>query len=91
MLDISGYHHELVVTSKITFPLIQTLRLNNTGQFGYFARLILLRSIYIACWDKLIEFNDLFDPKTIVDLEIADINSFEVFPINLFTNLISLK
>lgn len=80
-----------MVTSKITLPLLKTLRLNNTQQFTYFSMLVSLQNIHLACWDQLIDFDGIFDPSAILDLEIGDINSFEVFPINLFPNLKSLK
>jgi hypothetical protein len=50
-----------------------------------------LKYIQIACWDKRIEIDEVFDPSKILELEIGDINSFEVFPISQFTNLRSLK
>ena len=90
-LDISGFRHELVITSKITLPSLLSLRVNNTEQVSYFTRLMSLKYIQIACWDKRIEIDEVFDPSKILELEIGDINSFEVFPISQFKNLRSLK
>ena len=90
-LDISGFRHELVITSKITLPSLQSLRVNNTEQLSYFTRFMSLKHIQIACWDKRIDIDEVFDPSKILELDIGDINSFEVFHISLFTNLRSLK
>ena len=90
-LDISGFRHELVITSKITLPSLLSLRVNNTEQLSYFTRLMSLKHIQIACWDKRIDIDEVFDPSKILEVDIGDINCFEVFPITLFTNLRSLK
>jgi hypothetical protein len=52
---------------------------------SYFSKLKSLKHIKIRKWDEVVDFDEIFDPSLILDLEISEFSNTQF--LNFFRNL----
>ena len=61
------------------------LEVNNCTMLSYFSKLKSLKHIKIRKWDEVVDFDEIFDPSLILDLEISEFSNTQF--LNFFRNL----